>query len=134
MDMKFIEVSNAAKMELMKIFGVTRQAVWMALSFKSDSAQAQKIRNVALRQKGGRVMIMMDITDGYMPNCQVVFDRDANGVTGVHYTFPNRVKVDLDCLQDMATITMDEQEIRRYWNVGSAEAAVLFDAEQLSNQ
>lgn len=134
MDMKFIEVSNAAKMELMKIFGVTRQAVWMALSFKSDSAQAQKIRNVALRQKGGRVMIMMDITDGYMPNCQVVFDRDANGVTAVHYTFPNNVAVDFDCRQDVATITMNEQEIRRYWNVGSAEAAVLFDAEQLSNQ
>lgn len=134
MDKKFIEVPEAGRTELMKIFGVTRQGLWSALSFNSNSEQARKIRHVALTQKGGRVMITMDITDGYMPNCQVVFDRDSNGVTAVHYTFPNNVAVDFDCRQDVATITMNEQEIRRYWNVGSAEAAVLFDAEQLSNQ
>lgn len=133
MDMKYIAISNANKRQLRANHGVSVVAVWKALNFKSDSARSQAIRKEALEQMGGRVIIEMDITDGYQPNCQTVFEHDSNGVSAVRSTFTNGVEVLLDCLEDSATLTMNGAEIQRYWNVGGMYAKVLFEAEQLAS-
>lgn len=131
--MKYINVSDDSKKQLARIFDVTRVAVWKALNFKSDSELSQKIRNVALTQMGGRVIRELDITDGYMPNCQTAFEHDANGVKSVCSTFSNGVQVVLDCYNDCATVTMNGEEVQKYWNVGGMYAKVLFEAEQLAS-
>ena len=133
--MEYIYVTNEARKELERIFGVTRQAVYLALNFKSDSETSKKIRNAALHQKGGRVIRELDITDGWIPNCQTDFERDNNGVSKIISTFSNNVQVVLDCYNNTATITMNGEEVRRYWNAGGPGwGNVLFTAEQLSIQ
>lgn len=49
---KYISVPNHIKRELRTIFNCTKEMVWMALNFKSDSDLAQRIRKLAL-DKGG---------------------------------------------------------------------------------
>ena len=131
--MKYINVSNDSKKQLARIFNVARKTVWQALNFKSDSEISQKIRFVALSQMEGRVIRELDITDGYMPNCQTTFEHDANGVKSVCSTFSNGVQVMLDCYNDCATLTMNGEEVQKYWNVGGMYAKVLFEAEQLAS-
>lgn len=133
--MEYIYVTNEARKELERIFGVTRQAVYLALNFKSDSDLSKKIRNVAVSQKGGRVIRELDITDGWCPNCETEFQHVDGKVERVVSTFSNNVQVVLDCYKDMATITMNGEEVRRYWNVGGTGwGNVLYTAEQLSIQ
>lgn len=130
---KYIEVSSDSRKVLMKIFGCTRESLWAALSFKSDSETAKKIRTAALRGHGGRVLCVVDITDGWVPNCQTEFRHDKEGVSEVCSTFTGGVKVTLDCHANTATLTLDGKEVRKYWNVDTASwGRVLFDAEQLS--
>ena len=49
---KYISVPNKTKRELREIFNCTKEMVWMALNYKSDSDLAQKIRKLA-KDKGG---------------------------------------------------------------------------------
>ena len=49
---KYISVPNETKRELREIFGCTKEMVWIALNYKSDSELAQKIRKLA-QDKGG---------------------------------------------------------------------------------
>ena len=133
--MKYISVSNENKKKLARIFDVTKVAVWKALNFRSDSELSQKIRNVALREMNGRVIRELDITEGWSPNCETKFQHVDGKVERVVSTFSNNVQVVLDCYKDMATITMNGEEVRRYWNVGGPGwGNVLYAAEQLSIQ
>ena len=50
---KKIVVNEKAKAHLRTVFGCTNVMVWKALSFKSDSDLARKIRYTALQQLGG---------------------------------------------------------------------------------
>lgn len=133
--MKYISVSNENKKKLARIFDVTKVAVWKALNFRSDSELSQKIRNVALREMNGRVIRELDITEGWSPNCQTEFVHEGGEVKTIISTFSNDVQVVLDCHREMATITMNGEEVRRYWNVGGPGwGNVLYAAEQLSFQ
>lgn len=49
---KYISVPNETKRDLRTIFHCTKEMVWMALNFKSDSDLAKKIRKLAI-DKGG---------------------------------------------------------------------------------
>lgn len=51
---KYISVPNETKRYLRTIFHCSKEMVWMALNFKSDSDLAKKIRKLAL-DKGGVV-------------------------------------------------------------------------------
>lgn len=54
MDMttKYISVPNQTKRDLRVIFKCTKEMVWQALNYKSDSDLAKRIRKIAL-DKGG---------------------------------------------------------------------------------
>lgn len=130
--MKYISVSNENKKKLARIFDVTKVAVWKALNFRSDSELSQKIRNVALREMNGRVIRELDITE-WQPNCQTEFVHEDGRVTQVVSTFSNDVQVIIDGINDSATITMNNEEVRRFWNVTASNwCNVLYLAEQLS--
>lgn len=132
--MKHISVTNENKKKLARIFGVTKVAVWKALNFRSDSELSQKIRNVAMREMNGRVMRELDITD-WQPNCQTSFVHEDGRVTQVISTFSNDVQVVIDGIAESATITMNNEEVRRFWNVTAINwCNVLYLAEQLSIQ
>lgn len=49
---KYISVPNETKRDLRTIFQCTKEMVWIALNYKSDSDLAKKIRKLAL-DKGG---------------------------------------------------------------------------------
>lgn len=130
--MKYINVTSEAKAKLGRIFDVTPKAIYNALYFRSDSETSKKIRYVAISQYGGRIISELDVTD-WQPNCQTEFEHDKNGVKSVVSTFSNNVKVIMNCLENTAIITMNDQEIRRYWNVTTEGwGNILHTAEQMS--
>ena len=69
--MKYIELSTSKKARICRALGVSRVTLWSALTFQTQSTLAEKIRRMAV-QNGGRVMIKLDVTEGFMPNCEMV--------------------------------------------------------------
>ena len=69
--MKYIELPTAKKARIRRALGVSRVTLWSALTFQTQSALAEKIRRMAL-QDGGRVISEVDVTNGFMPNCEMV--------------------------------------------------------------
>ena len=69
--MKYIELSTSKKARICRALGVSRVTLWSALTFQTQSQLAEKIRRMAV-QNGGRVMIKLDVTEGFMPNCEMV--------------------------------------------------------------
>ena len=70
--MKYIELSTSKKARICRALGVSRVTLWSALTFQTQSQLAEKIRRMAV-QNGGRVMIKLDVTEGFMPNCNGSF-------------------------------------------------------------
>ena len=77
--MKYIELSTSKKARICRALGVSRVTLWSALTFQTQSQLAEKIRRMAV-QNGGRVMIKLDVTEGFMPNCEIDFVHDIGGV------------------------------------------------------
>lgn len=50
--MKFIDLPNAKKAQLVRLFGKSRQTIWAALNYVTDSDLAKKIRKAALNMGG----------------------------------------------------------------------------------
>ena len=61
MSIKIVLDANG-KRELAKIFGITPQNVGLALSYKRNSSQSEKIRKMAL-QKGGKMVEILEVTE-----------------------------------------------------------------------
>ena len=80
---KQILTDNETKVFLMRAFGCTRQAVWQALNFKSDSDQSRRIRQLALK-RGGKLL------NSYVPECDTVFNESENTI---EQSFGPRVKI-----------------------------------------
>lgn len=113
--MKYIDLNIEDKKRLEKMFETTRMGIWRALCFKSNSEQSQKIRKVAL-EMGGRLIHELDVTDGFMPNCQTVINiGEGDRVTGMTLRYPNDVRVESD--DNSATLFVGGKAERRYWNV-----------------
>ena len=102
--MKYIELSTAKKARIRRALGVSRVTLWSALTFQTQSALAEKIRRMAL-QDGGRVMSEVDVTNGFMPNCETDFEHDASGVRRIIQTFSNGVRVEFDNATSTADIS-----------------------------
>lgn len=101
---KQILTDNETKTFLMKVFKCSRQAVWQALNFKRDSDQARRIRQLALK-RGGK------LTDGYVPECDTVFNECENTV---ECTFGPRVKIVYDRGTEETQVLVDGQFKDRY--------------------
>lgn len=62
---RYIGVSNDARNKLMKVFGCTEKMVRLALTYRSDSDLARRIRHTALKNYGGMNMAQL-------PECETI--------------------------------------------------------------
>lgn len=79
---KYISVKPEVIGSLAKKYGITRRAVWMALSFLTKNERGHNIRKDAISM-GGRYM-----EEDFIPNCQTEFLAD-----GMHQRFAAGVEV-----------------------------------------
>lgn len=66
---RVIYLSDAGKVKLRQLFRTSRITVWKALTYKTHSAMARKIRHVALTQLGGT-------PSRWMPDCETGHTND----------------------------------------------------------
>ena len=90
---------NETKVFLMKAFDCTRQAVWQALNFKSDSDQARRIRQLALK-RGGKLL------NGYVPECDTTFNEGENTM---EQAFGPRVKIVVNRKTRTVKVLVDDE-------------------------
>ena len=80
---RVIYLSDAGKVKLRQLFRTSRITVWKALTYKTHSAMARKIRHVALTQLGG-------VQSPWMPECETTHEESAGTMT---QTWGTRVKL-----------------------------------------
>lgn len=83
--MRKIEVNTETFQFLQKAFGISRVTLWRALSYKSNTDRAKKIRSLAM-QKGGQVWTVDD------KQMDTVYDHD--GV--MHQYFGEHISLVVD--------------------------------------
>lgn len=131
--MKYIELPAAKKARIRRALGVSRVTLWSALTFQSQSALAEKIRRMAL-QDGGRVISEVDVTNGFMPNCEIAFEHDADGVRRIIQTFSNGVRVELDSAMCTADISRDGRSVKTFSDVKICDwGNIVFEAQGLAD-
>lgn len=131
--MRYIELPAAKKARIRRALGVSRVTLWSALTFQTQSALAEKIRRMAL-QDGGRVISEVDVTNGFMPNCETDFEHDADGVRRIIQTFSNGVRVEFDNATCMADISRNGRSVKTFSDIKIRDwGNIVFEAQSLAN-
>lgn len=131
--MKYIELSTSKKDRICRALGVSRVTLWSALTFQTQSTLAEKIRRMAV-QNGGRVMIKLDVTEGFMPNCEIDFVHDIGGVQRIIQTFSNGVRVEFDNATCTASISRDGRAVKMFSDVKVRDwGNIVFEAQSLTD-
>lgn len=107
--MKKIEVNSDTFQFLQKAFGISRVTLWRALSYKSNTDKAQKIRSVAM-QRGGQVWT---VDDNQM---DTVYDYD--GV--MHQYFGEHISLEID-RSNRVTVYIDGEVKEEHESMNIAE-------------
>ena len=124
--MKYIELSTSKKARICRALGVSRVTLWSALTFQTQSQLAEKI--------GGRVMIKLDVTEGFMPNCEIDFVHDIGGVQRIIQTFSNGVRVEFDNATCTASISRDNRAVKTFSDVKVRDwGNIVFEAQSLTD-
>lgn len=131
--MKFIDLPNAKKAQLARLFGKSRQTIWAALNYVTDSDLAKKIRKVALNM-GGVVKNNFQTPEGFMPNCETKYRHGEGTVLGIIQTFPNNVRVEFENKKEIATISCDGEVIKVFEKVLLRDwTRIVYEAQSLSD-
>lgn len=131
--MKFIDLSNAKKAQLARLFGKSRQTIWAALNYVTDSDLAKKIRKAALNM-GGVVKNNFQTPEGFMPNCETKYIHGEGTVLGIIQTFPNNVRVEFENKKEIATISCDGEVIKVFEKVLLRDwTRIVYEAQSLSD-
>lgn len=105
-DMRYIELPKSRKSELRRKFGVSGMTVWSALAFKWNSDLAKAIRKEALSLGGVETNLIR--TRGFVPNCEIVYERNAAGtVIRIVQTWKNGVRLAIDTTSNSGAITVN---------------------------
>lgn len=134
--MKYIELKQGKMQELVRLSGANRVSVWRALHYKSDSPLSQQIREHALSDAiGGREVEIREVEKGFVPNCNVSFERDPNGaIERTVHLFARGVVVVTDMRENRAAIFRGADLVdRRPCDSTRTQLEVLFDAQQMSD-
>ena len=99
---KKIFVNEKAKAHLRTVFGCTNVMVWKALSFKSDSDLARKIRYTALQQLGG-------VANWNPEEMETTHEETERTMT---HSFGKRVKLVYDRMDGKSRVYVDGKEQR----------------------
>lgn len=108
---KKIYVTDKAKAHLRKVFGCTNMMVWKALSFKSDSDLAKKIRFFALKQLGG-------VANWKAEEMETTHEEGNRSMT---QKFGERVKLVYDRSDGSCHVFVDDKESRKVKVVSISE-------------
>lgn len=131
--MKFIDLPNAKKAQLVRLFGKSRQTIWAALNYVTDSDLAKKIRKAALNM-GGVVKNNFQTPEGFMPNCETKYIHGEGTVLGIIQTFPNNVRVEFENKKEIATISCDGEVIKVFEKVLLRDwTRIVYEAQSLSD-
>ena len=131
--MKYIELPTTKKARIRRALGVSRVTLWSALTYQTQSALAEKIRRMAL-QDGGRVISEVDVTNGFMPNCETDFEHDADGVRRIIQTFSNGVRVEFDNATYTADISRNGRSVKTFSDVKIRDwGNIVFEAQSLAD-
>ena len=131
--MKFIDLPNAKKAQLTRLFGKSRQTIWAALNYVTDSDLAKKIRKAALNM-GGVVKNNFQTPEGFMPNCETKYIHGEGTVLGIIQTFPNNVRVEFENKKEIATISCDGEVVKVFEKVILRDwTRIVYEAQSLSD-
>lgn len=131
--MKFIDLPNAKKAQLARLFGKSRQTIWAALNYVTDSDLAKKIRKSALNM-GGVVKNNFQTPEGFMPNCETKYIHGEGTVLGIIQTFPNNVRVEFENKKEIATISCDGEVVKVFEKVILRDwTRIVYEAQSLSD-
>ncbi|MBO5465214.1 MAG: hypothetical protein J5989_06970 [Alistipes sp.] len=131
--MKFIDLPNAKKAQLVRLFGKSRQTIWAALNYVTDSDLAKKIRKAALNM-GGVVKNNFQTPEGFMPNCETKYIHGEGTVLGIIQTFPNNVRVEFENKKEIATISCDGEVVKVFEKVILRDwTRIVYEAQSLSD-
>lgn len=136
--MKYIDLSREQKARLRRVFKVSTVTIWKALTYQTDSALARRIRTLALSaQMGGQIINPINVTDGFMPNCQTEYVHGDDGqVWCVIQTYSNGVRVEFRSNNDAcsAVILHGKDTIKAYDHVVIRDwGNIAFEAQNLSD-
>lgn len=130
---RYIELPAGKKARICRVLGVSRVTLWAALNFQTQSALADKIRRMAL-QDGGRVISEVDVTNGFMPNCQTEYIHGRGTVLGIIQTFPNDVRVEFDNNACTAEISRAGRTVKTFSDVKMRDwTNIVFEAQSLAD-
>lgn len=120
---KQIFVDGETRVFLQKTFKCTGKHVWSALTFRSDSDTARRIRVLALKRGG-------TLAEGYIPKCETTH----NTIQGTMVqTFGTRVRIAASRKTGEVTVEVDGKMKDKYNNLSIAEFMQLqYEMEQLA--
>ena len=131
--MKFIDLPNAKKAQLARLFGKSRQTIWAALNYVTNSDLAKKIRKAALNM-GGVVKNNFRTPEDFMPNCETEYIHGEGTVLGIIQTFPNNVRVEFENKKEIATLSCNGKVIKVFKKVVMNDwSRIVYEAQSLSD-
>lgn len=86
---RYIDVTNEATAQLMRVFGCTDKMVYLALTYRKDSELARKIRYTAVKNYGGKPM-------AHCPECETLHDTTEDGRQIMRQHFDNGATLRID--------------------------------------
>lgn len=129
--MRYIELPRKEKRRLGTAFGVSVVTVWSALTYRTDSLLANRIREAA-RKAGGTEMCRLSVPAGFVPDCETEYLRDGGRVTGMLQTFGNAVTVALDSVSGSAELRFGGTAVKTYRDVTLERwPEILFEAQHM---
>lgn len=131
--MKRINLPKNRRARLRRTFGVSGVTVWSALNYLTNSPLAEKIRRAALAD-GGVIENHITVPEGFMPNCETVFEHGDDGVRRIVHTFLNGVRVAFDNDTCTATISREGCAVKTFADVRIEEwGNIVFEAQSLAD-
>ena len=129
--MRYIELPNKEKRRLGMIFNVSAVTVWSALTYKTNSPLANRIR-AAARKAGGTEMRRLSIPADFGPDCEIEYMREDGHLTGILQTFDNAVTVVLDCKSGCAELCLGGTTLKTYQEITVSQwPEILFEAQHM---
>lgn len=86
---RYVDVTNAAKSKLAKLFKCTETFIYMALTYRKNSEKARKVRYVAIRDYQGKPM-------HHCPECETLHNTTKDGRSVMVQNFDNGVQLIVD--------------------------------------
>lgn len=86
---RYVDVTNEATAQLMRVFGCTDKMVYLALTYRKDSELARKIRYTAVKNYGGKPM-------AHSPQCETMHNTTADGRQLMVQYFDNGAVLEAD--------------------------------------